>query len=168
MDHLHYRYGYRTFLCGETVVNKFLKESFMKVSSDSWHYKILMTEHQQMVRRGTSLCVYFWLVVLSMFIWTFAAVASVGITAAIGMACYLVFYVWYFLVADLFFGVQSFDLQNLNLSLGIHAFMFGVWVFSVIFRFKNKIVGREPSDNLVIEYVRAKKRKVCPIIEFEG
>lgn len=140
----------------------------MKVSSDSWHYKILMTEHQQMVRSGTSLCVYFWMVVLASIIWTFAIVAAIGIIAAIGVSVYMMFYVWYFMIADLFFGVQSFDIEAIELSIILHIFFFVGWIISVCLRIKNKIKNQERNQpNLVIEYARAKKNRICPLIEFE-
>lgn len=104
-----------------------------------------------------------------MFLWTFASIAAAGIAVAIVMGLYLVFYVWYFMVAGLF-GVGSFDLAALELSLGIHGFFLATWVVSVALRFKNKIEKRQREDqsqNLFVEYVKAKKQKICPIIEFE-
>lgn len=139
----------------------------MKVSSDSWHYKILMTEHQRKVRYGTSLCVYFWMVVFSIFAWsvvgTFAA-----IFAAIGLfAIYATGYVWYFLIGGMF-GVETFDADLIEFSFVLNGIFVATWILSMVLRKRDEMKNNRVSfDNLFFEYVRAKKQRICPLIEFE-
>lgn len=139
----------------------------MKVSRDSWHYKILMDEHKLKTRNGVSLCLYFWMVVFNIFAWCLIGVLAPAVACVFLGIVYLTGYVWYFMVAG-WFGVGSFDTNAIEMSFIINSIFLVIWIFSMFVRYNNKEKDKQKSsDNLFVEYVKAKKRKVCPLIEVE-
>lgn len=126
----------------------------MIVNTNSWHFKLNgrwwgIWEHD-----SSNLCKYFWETVLSVLIT--ALIVSV-ICFVIGMWGYLIWNVPFY---------------NKIMGVIIIAWFFSI-VFVPIFAIKGfrKLVGEDvaiPIPSLFAEYVKAKKNKYCPIIEFRN
>ncbi len=129
----------------------------MKISKSSWHYKLIKRYEEE---PANNLCVYFWQVVLGLLIPVFI----------IGAVSFIIF----FIISDtLIFmsGVIGFILFVLFLVyVGLPLYD------KYIEPFYNKYIKREPKPlkpkkdkkpNLTIEYLKAKKQKICPILEWE-
>lgn len=144
----------------------------MKVSTESWHYR-LADSISDSKNPSKSLCIYFWQVVWGFILWFIilpvfvilvGSVVLLGIPGIIGK-----------LTMDLF----DFLPKMSELALGFWYIGVGYLVFLVMFLLmgafvywkevvkprKTKVVKEE---NLFFAYVKAKKRKICPIIEFTG
>lgn len=142
----------------------------MKVSRNSWHYRILMDEWQMKARNGASLCSYFWMVVFSIFAWCMIGVLGTAVFCVFLLVSYLTGYVWYFMIAG-WFGVENFHVDAIEMSFIVNAFVVLAWIYSMSVRFNNKKGNSKVKqifyDNLFAEYIKAKKQKVCPLIEVE-
>jgi len=131
----------------------------MRVKINSWHYKLICFADFGI---PNNLCAYFWkvvfsalfLVAMAIFVLFLAATATIAVTSFI--------WVW-------FFGIEY--------EIGIFAMIMYCFVGFFILHSKSypqrgiwavEIVGRRESTepNLLIEWIRAKKQKICPMIEF--
>lgn len=157
----------------------------MKVNKNSWHYKLMdywdyKVIDQLLYGNNVTLCQYFWNVV--------GAILQSG-----GFAIMIVVAIALFLA--LFFGIviapinylltAYFGVPELMEGLGVVT-IFIFWVFLPLaggieeylrgnikgipdwMRSTSKeIVKKEKKPNLAWEYIKAKKRKVCPLIQLE-
>lgn len=154
----------------------------MKISKNSWHYKMLNQGAFGLFEKrypSQSLCLYFWQVVYqigALFLWLpfmgflFVSVFAVGPLLLVAT---------WFLAGELLTSHQA-VMQILPEMLApmVAAGMLGLvlYVFVIVAFFcaglsvlpkkirTNQAVDSKPS--LVIEYVKAKKQKICPILEF--
>lgn len=135
----------------------------MKISTDSWHYKLVDFIFKESWP-SESLCIYFWQVV-----WSCIVTFLTSCMGTVILACII----YVFLYEPIVKTVEG--------SLGVYSYWL-VWVFfcqkalkhlpednvvGEIFRYTpwtNKNVDKEP--NIVLEYIRAKKQKFCPKIDF--
>lgn len=139
----------------------------MNVSKNAWHYKVLMVEDQQKIQYGTNLCAYFWMVVVALLMWTAGIAAAVLVISAVGICAWLATYVWYFMIGGAF-GIESFEVRNILLSLVVNGILIAAWLWSIFVRARSKRKKEvRESSNILVEYVKAKKQRICPIIEFE-
>lgn len=150
-----------------------------EVSKKSWHYrlnKLFRNEPQG----TTSLCKYFWSTVLAplKFLATWTGIIALALfligTFGIGLF-YLVG--WMFIgllnvihvIPDGFFNLQRgvFDWKFIPASIVID--LIGVCLYFGWNKWQNRtITKKEPKeDSLFVAYVKAKKRKICPLITFK-
>lgn len=117
----------------------------MQIKRSSWHYKI-SNLGSDFERSSDNLCCYFWRFVgkLALF---FVTMALIG---------YLVY--------------AYFSSDQLVRNTLILLFLFSlVIVPALTISFIRKKLGKSPEmpyGNIVVEYIAAKKRKVCPLIEY--
>jgi hypothetical protein len=156
----------------------------MKISKNSWHYKLnklAQTDACYDLKYGMSLCQYFWCTV-------FAILKLLGVASGGLFILYGVFIIFHLFVLTpinslsyLLLGV-GFDA---NIEVGIIVLiaelvlitMAGVYgaargeidVFPKWLKFKtNKPKqDKESKPNLIVEYIKAKKAKVCPLVKLE-
>ena len=116
----------------------------MKIKRSSWHYKI--NNFNGVERGNDNLCHYFWRLVFKVAV----------LLVVMGYICWLFYlYLTSGFIIPIAIGV-IFVVSCLALPpLAIH--------------FLRKILGKSPETpygNIVSAYVSAKKRKVCPLIEY--
>jgi len=131
----------------------------MNVNRDSWHYKLahMISDYG---RVPNNLCAYFWRVILGGFVFSLLlCVAGVVIVcvASIGMQ---------YLYPNLF---------PLAVGGGIAAIFALVVILTGLITARKEKESYEcnedgerirPEPNIVWEYLKAKKQKVCPLLEF--
>ena len=117
----------------------------IKVSRQSWHYKLASSRVESLAWSDSNLCKYFWQVVGS------------GLVVLVGIGM---------LIAALFLVVVVVVIVG---ALDILVYTSVIWVPIVaIFCLRKTGINMNPKSlNLVQEYLKAKKEKICPIIEFE-
>lgn len=144
----------------------------MKVSTQSWHYRLADSISDNLTP-SKSLCVYFWQVVWGFifrfilfpgFIAVVGAVGICGIPAAIGK---LTMDLFEFIPKGSNWIVFFWTLGAGYVILLVIFLLMGVFVYwkEIVQPRRSKVVKE---DNLFVAYVKAKKRKICPIIEFTG
>ncbi len=123
----------------------------MKIKKDSWHYQLQKITGITNPQYRTNLCMY---------------IRGLLITMLLPPLVVLVPFV-------LFVLTMSFGYSIVITGIGV-----GVVVLIIIDLFNEKIVPHLPSlpkrkqnklkePKLIIEYLKAKKQKICPLIEFE-
>ncbi len=153
----------------------------MNIKHTDWHYRILH-EAQKCKIEGKvydkipiSLCSYFWSVVGALVIWVAVGVLALAAVAGVLYVTYAILYLWGFLVADWFSLSQEWvSLPALTLSLVLNCVGAGVAFLYYVHRngreLYHKIQKIEPKweePPLVLQYLQAKKSKVCPFINIE-
>ncbi len=116
----------------------------MKVKRTSWHYHVstLLCNYE----KNDNLCWYFWRLV-------FTILGLAGATAFIILAGYA--YVT--------------SLQFISTSILIVAMFLAIVLLPLAIYFLRETIGKSPEipcENILFEYLKAKKRKVCPLIEY--
>ena len=118
----------------------------MKIKRNSWHYKVRNWGSYE--KRHDSLCVYFWCVVGSIAFWVTITTIAIGVMIAL---CILLFepqvtHIW---IAILFVGLSAF------------------LPWYTITQLRQKYQSPQlPGENILVEYIKTKKAKICPIIEY--
>lgn len=147
----------------------------MIINENSWHVKL----HDKFYgwRRPHSLCAYFWKIVWACLVCTVMGGSMIaGLTVA-GDGVLAHFFV---LSAPVGYGL-GFILGIITLAL-IIAVSFGLvyglmnfWAWYDLRkeekeweRIKAKREGKEIKENIVIQYIKARKSKMCPVIHFEA
>jgi len=118
----------------------------MKVKRSSWHYKASNFGNGGFENRNDNLCWYFWRLI-------FKVVVGVAFTIVICMMLYAYF--------------TSPLLIPHTILLLFFVAIFAVPI-AVIYLIRKKF-GKSPEmpyGNIVAEYIKAKKNKVCPLIEY--
>ncbi len=134
----------------------------MKISKKSWHYRMLSFFPWKVNEYWGpySLCGYFWLVV-----WTFffcLIVVPVGIAMVVGAAAFVGLFIFY-PILQIWLGTEPFIAA---VSAIIDTFLL-VWLWCW---YRKKYVGSEMCNetaSLVGQYMHAKHRKVCPLLDFD-
>lgn len=157
----------------------------MKVNKNSWHYKLMdywdyEVIDQLLYGNNVTLCQYFWNVVGAILqSVAFAAMIVVAIAVFVFLAFAIIIapinylLTAYFGVPELMEGLGVVTIfifwVLLPLAGGIEEYMRGNikgipdWMRLV----PKEIVKKEKKPNLAWEYIKAKKRKVCPLIQLE-
>ena len=139
----------------------------MKIKQSSWHYRAIEYFN---IEHSNSLCCYFWqtlfaILFLPVCIGTFfIAVAMVLLLASIGLVT---------LPLEVL-GVISLVDSSLRITSIFGLFAYGAALFYVFekgkkafFRYLRDADEEAPiNESLFVAYIKAKKRKVCPIIEY--
>jgi hypothetical protein len=149
----------------------------MEISKKSWHYK-LGNIFFDADAYGMSLCKYFWLVI-----------GACAIIAIICFASCLLFLLLMMPVWINFNFIYNIFIPNFQFHFAVSIICFSVWVI-VLLSIKwiiqtdypehklNRVILKIPKiktsnikikkPNIFIEYLKAKKRKICPILEFKN
>lgn len=144
----------------------------MEVSKNAWHYKILSQQQKNNLRHNPTLCDYFWKVVIAALGWV--VVACVGVVF-IGIALFIIYqvgYIYFFIVFD-YFGYTAFDGNTIHTSLITNIAIVFLWFLSILFRLgkkaceKGRYIKHTRQPTLIELYIKAKKQRYCPIIQFK-
>ncbi len=143
----------------------------MEISRKSWHYRMTAWCWDHFGKTpSNSLCGYFWQMVSSPFvvIGMYAAILVV-VLVMLSWSLYLSgaylcnFLHWIHVLPDSFDMVPGvINWRHFVVSLLITAGIVAKVVYSV---YKQENPNKEP--NVVFEFIKAKKRKICPLIEFK-
>jgi len=117
----------------------------MKVKRNTWHYWFYKLACGHWVPSRTNLCAYFWTTALGLGMATLAIAMGVTFLGLIGYAFYKFTAIAFMVLGSLVGGVG--------------------FIFLCIYL---NDVYQDSEPGLVRVYVKAKKDKVCPLIEFEG
>lgn len=151
----------------------------MIVKRTSWHYRFnaWKTTHARTFARK-SLCSYFWFTIWNMFWLVFWPVVAVAILYVLGFGMIddtkAALFSWWTSNPSGMWQIVSYPFVGAVFLTSI--VVAGCAVFATLFflgfafryvraKIKKEHVDRKPS--LVVEYIKARKHKVCPIIEFE-
>lgn len=156
----------------------------MKVSVNSWHYK-LNEKFFSSGRIPRSLCTYFWATVIRSVVAMTLAGFVLMIIAMIGIPVYTVVHNYFStlpydpnavpgiidVIGLVFFGVITGAIVG-TIAVGIVAGI--VWLienrnrlFKYIRTDKFEVVQTKVSENILVQFLKAKKQKVCPIIQVD-
>jgi hypothetical protein len=145
--------------------NEQLKEDYkMKIKRSGVAYQMMDAVGMTPSQNG---CVVFW-----QFVGSALVCASLGIVVACIIIGLLACVTGVFYIPALMFGWLPNPAAEslLNVIIGLGAFS---WVFMIIYSVwwsvgavKNKINASEREPSLVTQYIRAKKQKICPIVEY--
>ncbi len=116
----------------------------MKVKRNTWHYWFYKLACGHWPPRRTNLCAYFWKTVLGLGMTTLAITLAVAFMVLIGFG---------------FYNHTAIAFMILGGIVGIVGFIFLCVYLNDVYQ--------DSEPGLVRLYVKAKKDKVCPLIEFE-
>lgn len=132
----------------------------MEINEKSWHFRLVQFTTYHSARNireyGGTLCEYFWLVVYAIFSNTCKAVA-------------VFFLAWLFIYQPVSYIWAPDDSKLLLVFMWAFFFVLAGIVFAIFFirdklRNRNR-VHKVKQPNIVVEYIRAKKQKFCPVIK---
>lgn len=144
----------------------------MKISRSSWHFWLVEKFFNYPSR---SLCVYFWQLVWSIIVGTIVlAIMLLAFTVIIALPSFSIFNLL-FLDFDLAFKNETFyeEMHTLGILCSAVILFFAVIfgsVFSIAYgaeSLSESKTGEKIKSNIFVQYIRAKKSKVCPRIEYE-
>lgn len=142
----------------------------MKISVNSWHYRTANKFDWQV---SNSLCVYFWQVVWGMIFWW---IVIPVILTIVGLTVFLFFP---FCVGKLILDLFDYTITGGSWVLSFKFIGVGYLVLSILFallaghtcfvelRRRSQAQKSKKEDSLFVAYIKAKKRKICPIIDFK-
>lgn len=146
----------------------------MQVNMNSWHYRLI--ENLFDGDASHSLCVYFWQVALRLlfvgavtaFMWTFFGMLAVALATSAGWIAAATTPFW--LKACIFIFGAFVTLGLLLAGLAV-CFLILYGVAKAILTVKELLEQwddkqEEKEDNVLVAYIKAKKRKICPMLEF--
>lgn len=148
----------------------------MEISRKSWHYRVVKAVYGY---ANQSLCIYFWQVVSALVVHAFHILFILFIlfVAAFAFAFFAVPITWGigelgwiepvvpFEIAVVPIFVITVAVLAAALIIGINTTKYLYEEYRYKRNRKKKLVAKEP--NLVVEYWRAKKQKVCPTLKFK-
>lgn len=118
----------------------------MKIKRSSWHYKISNFGKRSWDIGSDNLCLYFWRMV-------FKVVVAVILFCFVSLFCYTF---W-----------TEFDFRFIWLCFFYAGFVaFVSWLAIHLLRERLGKSPEIPGGNIIVEYLKAKKEKVCPLIEY--
>ena len=148
----------------------------MKVNKNSWHYRAITEETLGLTGVGSynvsrSLCIYFWQVVISVVFKGFLLLVMLPSLLSLFVVMPLVSVVGTLVTGNLVQGDTGLIVllaEALSVLIGI--LLWGYFTLVDKYRDYNyKKLLQDPIDkepSLVGQYIKAKKDKICPIIEF--
>lgn len=139
----------------------------MKLNRSAWHYKLIglilnTTRNKRWDEpwETYSLCGYFWLVVLSIFMVVMMVLGAVFVGSIAITPLFYIYAMW--------FGSGVVHDSIVAGTFVTSVFLIIALVAMIVRSINNWYKKVEAtSTNIAVEYILAKKRKVCPIIEFE-
>lgn len=147
----------------------------MKINTNSWHYKLVTLGGKE--RAPYTLCPYFWKGVWNLSIILFGIFIAGLISWAMGESLSLLIFTKLGLTLSPIIAVISSIILGLLLIVfvmsSLIAIAYGFYKLISLFQEKRKKkwvndleAGKNPESNVIIAYIKARKRKVCPILEF--
>lgn len=142
----------------------------MNISKQSWHYRFFDFVNDDSFYDSSyhprNLCPYFWSLVFCVFKFIFAIALSAGIGIVIGL-----FIIW-IPIASLYYGVEfSFENYPLWFIIGVIAsVIIGLMLIGIVIASLGLIIdyiSDKPKGGLFFKCLKAKKEKLCPILEFK-
>lgn len=132
----------------------------MEIRGSSWHYKYVA---KRWTHDPKALCWYFWKIVLSIFLMAVLGVLSVVV--GIGAIIAILFPIWVW-----FFPHYPVDTPTVATILWLFIGGFSSYTYRQNLyetgRLKRKVkVHKEPG--LMSQYLHAKHRKICPLLEYK-
>lgn len=151
----------------------------MKVKTKSWHYRMNLWRHPKWkVESKKTLCSYFWFTVWNLVFISFFAVTIIAVFYMVGLNANLEF---------IKHGYNAFSIPYIG---HIIVFIIGIVFVAIIVALAFSIIGaiyfasflknkysnyrdsqkannQQKQPGLVSSYIKAKKEKFCPIIEFK-
>ena len=132
----------------------------MKISKKSWHYRLISFFYTKPER---NLCAYIQELLIS-FLMLFCLL-FISVAAVIGLGFGIGYATLYFI------GISDIAIWKSILVSVVESL---ILVGSITLYEKRKvkklleeIEGKEPKESLVLNYIKAKKEKICPLIEFK-
>lgn len=156
----------------------------MRIDTNSWHYKMNYRNYGDSIPK--SLCPYFWSTVLSIVLisWLGALInlierqhwrlpeINIGIFNFLGKHRIAIFSIWngglftFGAIGYFIFGNAS-GLINMGVGAGLLVFMkFSDSIFKATTRVTYKIPDNNKQPSIFKEFVKAKHKSVCPMLEF--
>lgn len=135
-----------------------------KISENSWHFRLLKRVYPKKTKeflyfKRTGLCEYFWAVVIH------SAIFVVGLAVQllmIGMFGYVM------VVLPILYFVTGEEAGLAIMILEAIVATTGVVIAGVLYYMSNIKEKQKPKqDSLFVAYIKAKKEKFCPMVEFE-
>ena len=156
----------------------------MKVNKSSWHYKLMDYFNFKIIRdlsygENVTLCRYFWNVVGSLLLLLVATAAVIGGTGFLLCVAFILLSPLSYLTQAYFgFGWDAMSKMGvagiwfmwvlLPLLIGlVEAFKGNMKVFPSWMKIKLTPPAASSKPNILVEYVKAKKNKFCPLIELD-
>lgn len=156
----------------------------MKISTNTWHYKMNEYVYDMLNKNiSNSLCGYFWQTVFApIIVFIFTVLGLLAIIILSWGAFYLVgalfsqLLVWINVLPESFTLLKNvFNWRFIPMSILFDVLVVGVFYSKhkyssykerKIEEAKEKGIQIDSKPLLVVEYIKAKKRKICPLIEF--
>ena len=151
----------------------------LTINRNSWHFKLLSRKRKIIASNRSdtgslSLCTYFWMVMTELLIYARDIILFTAICYVAGFLLYIIGYVWYFTIAYGMFDVMTFDINAIELSIALHvlglayALTCAFFYYSINFvQWLYRIERPKKQPNILTEYVKAKKQRICPMIRIE-
>ena len=135
----------------------------IKISSRSWHYRLLKWAQHDSVEMPKTLCGYFWTVVL---ILVGPVLVVLGVLALIALYVGAILESWWWMIVGPL-------LVAVGLVVAVLVLVLAVLVGEIL---SNLYHGLRPNQEskghstarLIGEFIGAKKRRICPLIEVVG
>ena len=142
----------------------------MEINRKSWHYRMnCYMDGEGSVRKWDNLCSYFWKTVFNVIL----KIVMWGLLTGVGIVALFVFYTMGGDVVSKFIDLSDYAMINvviINMITGLMLFaavIACVVVLMLSIFVLPKAIKDSTSDNLVTQYIKAKKQKYCPRIEFK-
>ena len=118
----------------------------MQVKRSSWHYKIsnLFCSWEKL---NDSICIYFW--------------------RLIGTILFLSFAVFFFSVLIYTWFIEPLWISNtIAASFVFLSFILPFFAIYYLRSWRGDLSTELPYENIIVEYIKAKKNKICPLIKY--
>lgn len=135
----------------------------MKISKSSWHYRFI-----DFFMKGdppVNLCSYFWTLVHRLFLFICLATFVIHfVLAVIGVSWFVIYSIFdiklppSWLVRPIVTIVSG---AGFGIALGL---LFALWQFLSLRVFQRR---RKKQPSLIVEFIKAKKQKHCPLLEID-
>lgn len=137
----------------------------LRISRRSWHMRLMETQRRpwEPPYEPRDLCTHFWNVAGVLALWGVLTVAAITVLGAVGVACYW-FVVWHLLPHwRAYAGLAVVVAGVVMLTVG------ALWVADQIDRRRERRRQQQPkpqrSPGLLRSWLKAKKARVCPLLE---
>ena len=131
----------------------------MRISKESWHYRLVRWFDIGSEYGSTSLCRYFWQIVFAIFLCVGMGVGGIGAAIIVTLPLWHMFH-W------------AFGLQMIAIFIGLCEI--GILTYGLVTLVKErhwheirKGLREAPEPSLLYAWAKAKKDKVCPLVDFE-
>lgn len=138
----------------------------MKISKDSWHFKAARFAYSWIDwQSNIGLCNYFWMVVFGIFkiMFTGVWIAVLAVAGVLGLL-YPIIQIWTGVTPVLSLCLVAYLILFMTLWSSRENLPAPLQKEIILFDRRDK---KEMTPNLLTEYIKAKKQKICPILEIQ-